>query len=463
LSNGTQIKYFIDNKNLKNIQSCTLRFQLQNNGTDSQVVPVPYWFDRIEIYDRFKGDLIARYYSDALFTMLNVIDQDKVEQWAKLGAYDSDNYGKDSKTHNATDTKYYYLPLVASVFEGMVLDMSSVNTELEIRMHPKSSGPFTNGSSSKLYEVAGLFDVECADKEGMKAHHKLVSTHFVHHHYLDVQQYIVPGEVLNASTQYEFDLDQFNHKSAALLCVIKPTGATNADNGRQQYMDLVDGSVDVIGVSGDSLYGHGRNVKADYLRYIIAPQFVGSKFFNQAAVYPIIFGDLGKALVGSVDGYHTFTGEKQRLQINTPALGSGSVVTITSNSIPDAGSYFVSYKGTVQRIPYDATTAGIEVYINGIPTIVKDDLKVTVVNSFDSGAPCTISIFTKTGQPAEDVVKYFNVWTDATTAGTPVQVTENLVDGTSGWINGTYDVFIYSLYFRDIAQHHKEFVVTDLK
>ena len=126
------------------------------------------------------------------------------------------------------------------------------------------------------------------------------------------------------STKYEFDLDQFDHVSAAVVVLIRPTNPTNQYNAFQEgVLDLYDGQLDHLDVSGTSLYGDGRQVKADYLRKIIAPKYASSQFYGKRLYYPVIFGDLTAAYHGSIHGSYKFDGSKQRLSIETPAVGNG--------------------------------------------------------------------------------------------------------------------------------------------
>ena len=222
LTNGSQIKYFLEADAVRPIKSVTLRFHIRMDTADDELAPVPYWFDLIEIYDRHTGQQFSVAYNDTLFAFMNVIHQDQLEQWQDLANYDAQGFTRSRKVQKTGDTRYYYLPLVASMFEGMHLDMTSISTDIEIRLHPISGGPTINGVGTPvLLEVAGLYEVEMTDEINQRAHKSFLNSHVPIHYYLDTQQYVETGVTMNASTKYEFDLDQFNHLSAALLVVIR--------------------------------------------------------------------------------------------------------------------------------------------------------------------------------------------------------------------------------------------------
>ena len=112
LTNQSQIKYIVDSDSMKSVQSITLRFQVRANGGSIHLAPTPYWWDRIEFYNRHTGDEICRVYNDALFVMLNLVDQDQLEQWDNLVNYDASSF-TESKSYTREQasgtTRYYYL------------------------------------------------------------------------------------------------------------------------------------------------------------------------------------------------------------------------------------------------------------------------------------------------------------------------------------------------------------------
>lgn len=464
LTNGTQIKYFLKSDAVRTIDSTSLRLRIRMDGGDGVLAPVPYWFDRIEIYERHSGVLLFRAYGDALFLLLNIVEQNHIEQWASLTNYDPNTYNKSLKTHSDGETRDYYLPLVASMFEGMHLDMGTITSDLEFRLHPASGGPLISGAGTpKLLEVAGVYEIDHEDDSSQHAHASFLKGHVPIHYYLDIQQYVEVGRIMNNSTRYEFDLDQFNHLSAGLVAVIRRTGAANVDNGNQKYIDLYDGSLDVTNSTGKSIYGGGREVPADYLRNIIAPKYVNSQYFGQVAMYPIIFGDLNKALAGSVHGSHKFNGDKQRLVINTPpSAGVAANVVITQSAAADAGTATISYKGSQVQVDFNAPANSIGVGVTRMQSFEREGLVATAVEDFSNANNVVITITKASGQPVY-LESPITVSSNLTNAGSPVGLASVWTPGSNGWVSGvSYDVTIYSLYFRSVHQENGRLETNEL-
>jgi hypothetical protein len=280
------------------------------------------------MHDRRKGMEIARYYADTLMLMLASVTQEQSDAWARLVNYDPDTYqtnGNQPLVQTAGTTRYYYLPLVANVLEGFGLDLATIDSDIEIRLHPANDGPLNGvvsaGADPQLTELAGIFGEHAPDVISQNANNRFMAKHVKVHNYLDTQQYVIPSRQMEPSTTYEFDLDQFDHCSAALVLHIAGTApaVTNANGISGNYDNLRGGTIDILGVSGDSLYGKGRAIQTEYLKDIVVQQHFGTSFIRSGGVHVIPFGDFGGALHGIKDGYHKFDGSKARLEVTTPA------------------------------------------------------------------------------------------------------------------------------------------------
>lgn len=324
LTNGAQIKYYLEADTLRHIQNVVLRFRVRIETANGVLVPTPYWFNRIEFYIRKNGKEISRAYADNLMLLLTAVDQEQSDAWATLCGYDPLTYLGDGSVIVAGTTVERYLPLPANVLEGLGLDGNTMDSDIEIRLHPASAGPLDGalsaaGSVPKLLEVAGVYGEELPDAISDNASRSFLARHVNAHNYVDFQQYSIPSRTINASTKYEFDLDQFDHDSAGLILCILPVGASNATGDAQAYQSLGSGNLDVLGVSGESEFGGGRAVRADYLKNIVVSNDWPSSFIAKNNMYIIPFGDIAKALHGSVDGIMHFDGTKKRLEVTTPA------------------------------------------------------------------------------------------------------------------------------------------------
>jgi hypothetical protein len=209
------------------------------------------------------------------------------------------------------------------VLEGLQLDLGSIDGDL-IRLYPIPGGPLDGvnsvaGASPQLLEVAGIYQEEKPDVISDNAHRAFLANNAMSHIYLSSQQYLQPARTLNANTAYEFDLDQFDHLSAGLVVIFRRSNRANATNDFQVFGTLGDGTIDVLSVAGESVFGGGRAVRADYLKDIINAKDWGTDYFRQNFAYLIPFGEFDKALVGAVDGLLDINGQKMRLRIETPS------------------------------------------------------------------------------------------------------------------------------------------------
>ena len=144
IHNGSQIKFYLEANTCRIIKSCKLRFKILLSlvgGLTSNYPPTYNWFDRIEFYIRDSGVEIGRIYSDVLSMFVNSGDE---KEETKLNYFV--NQSKDyapltnnniSKRKNIPLEQYFYLPLDASFFTGMDIDLTSIKSDIEIRLHPR--------------------------------------------------------------------------------------------------------------------------------------------------------------------------------------------------------------------------------------------------------------------------------------------------------------------------------------
>jgi hypothetical protein len=310
------------------------------DNANGVLLPTPFWFDRIEFINRKSGEEISRYYGDNLMLLLTSVPTELSDSWALLCGYDTYAYGANGVVVNAGTTVERYLPLPANFVENLGLDMSMVDFDIEIRLHPRNGGPLepsasAPGATPLLTELAGVYDEERPDAVSHRAHVQFRQKHLRVHNFLDSQQYVVTGRTLNPSTNYEFDLDQFMHSSACLvLCItpqVDPITLTTPLPG--EFASLGDGSIDVLGVSGDSQLGAGRSIRADYLKNILVQKEWPSSYVGRKNQYIIPFSHITKALHGVIDGVQRFDGSKMRLAVTTPSNWVSGVYDVTIYSL----------------------------------------------------------------------------------------------------------------------------------
>lgn len=455
LVNLSQIKYFLESNNARNIDKLDIRFQVTVSGGPIKLPVVSKWFDRVEFYIRDSGKEIGRLYNDVLHVMVNSEDDDVQRLYATTYnqslCYDRNQ--EDNKV-SQNGQQYYYLPLSRSFLKGMDLDLQTICSDIEIRFHPSNIMAQFAGSLS-IDEVAGLIFENHPDVENDIAYKDFINRHVTQHSFTDSQQYIESSNTLNASTRYEFDLDQFDKPSSALLVCIRSTTNTND----YQCMDLYNGTFDLIGVSGESLYGGGREVSFEYFnKHIISEQY-GNNFFDTTKMLIVPFGNLKDSLSGTSHGLHHFDSTKKRFRINTPAVGTFETYNAVFSASAATYTVRVSYATSYCEFLGNATDAQITLSVSNM--LSSYGLKCEV--DITAGPPYQIlfTISTLNGQPIKldenKLVVSMPYNTGATTFNSVTRV-----QGVNGWINGTYNVVIYSLYHRNIFQDGRNLVVMDM-
>jgi hypothetical protein len=320
---GSTFKYILEQNSAKTIKNLVWRFQITEQGTGATTLaPTPYWFERIEVYDRHTGNEIARYYGDNLFWSVSLLDQQDINRLTPYMNLDG------SVSQTAGSTRYYYLPMIASWSDNFDLDLSSLNHELEFRFHPKT-GIIRSGSTDIVCNDVSLVAEEvkfCSDGQAeVKA---FMTKHVKAHNYLVPQQYIKTGQTMNANTKYTFNLDTFHHKSALIQFCIRASDA-NLNGDIVNYEDLSDGLIDLVTQSGESVYGNGSALVADYAKDILGTRHYNNAFYDDNNVYSIVFcDDIGSAFDGKIDGYYTFRGQKDQLEITTPSTWTNGVYEV---------------------------------------------------------------------------------------------------------------------------------------
>ena len=220
-------------------------------------------------------------------------------------------------------------------------------------------------------------------------------------------------------------------------------------------MDLCDGTWDVVGVSGESLYGNGRPVVNDFFRDFHITRNVGNDYFSKTKQVLIPFGQPLKALQGVTHGYHTFDGSKKKLQINTPSAGTSQAFTLTVSEQSEFFKTWVFSFNGFSIVCYDPTvddTYTVDdakaLWESTLNAVLKNyNLKV-VVNFVNNVATITVSDLN--GQSTKNIKLSASCATQLTP---PENQFVQSVSSVPGWVNGSYDVTIYALIHKVFKQH----------
>jgi len=503
LNNTAQFSFIVENDAAGLIKDAVLRFQITVTGEEGQFMPVPYWFDRIEWYDRHSGQEIARYHGDAMFWLLQTMNKDALELLEGPVNFDAKTGKESSYKQQVGETKNYYLPLPHTWLEGFDLDLSLLRGDLEVKFYPKGDIKVNPASTAvvALNEIRWIGGSEMFSQMSriQFRRSKALATH--QQNYIDIQQYTDAGRALTSGTEYTIDLDQFHHESGGVLFCIRQT---DRNVGALRTVPLGPrGTIDHENVHGRSMLGDGTPIDEQYARTFINPLLWPQSFCKYNSVYLIPFScDMPGVLSGEVDGWHEFRGDRERLRVVT-----GAAPTMTSYQIaPSTGAFSagtgnrVTYKGDstpvfdYAAISYDGLTA----LINALPSVIADNMEVQLYNWTDSSSDVGLPIvaaseikvrvyergtyirYTAAGVspvwdavPAQDSgqpfqlkgsgLLYFEEANQSRLATAPVSLAlGNVVQGVPGFVPGTYQIDVYSMYYRYIHQHNGRLEMQDL-
>lgn len=464
LSTGSQIKFYVEANTCRIVKRAKLRFQIGLSvvaGQISDYPPCAYWFDRIEFYIRDTGVEIGRLYSDVLHMISNQYEDDKKfnYHYNQSNSYNTlTNY--DSKRQSSPVDQYFYLPLDSSFMTGMDLDLSTITTDIEIRLHPKK---LTLNPNDSLKEIALIIDEVYPDAVSHNSHMRLIKNHVISHTYLDTQHY-QELKTLAASTKYTFDLDMFHKKAGAILVCIRPQNYNGVE-----CLDLGDGKIDIVDVNGSSILGGGRSIVYDH--YIDQNIAWANDYFKKTKQLLISFTNPKKILNGVLHGYHQFDQSKMKLEITTPP--AQTVDTYIDYHIravfdPSVLVFRFTYKNKRSpNIPHAATVDQIRASWNSLMN--EFGFQCTgVSNTFTNITNPQFIIKTMTGQNITkndfDEIPSLEIFSTNTNSWQPYQLITNQVSSTAQWssVPVPCEINIYSLQLKIIEQNGSNLSVFDL-
>lgn len=456
LSNGTQFSYILQRNSLRVMHNPLFRFKITASSSWIKVAPTPYWWQRIENYSRSNNQVeLCRTYNDNLMIDLSsVVDDTQLQYWQDLCNFNSTYY--DGKRQEAGTSRYYYLPLIASMYDLAEIDESSFsNADIEWRFYPQNGILVAGSGTYTLDEVALICEEEIPDSVSQLSLNNLMTNYVKATNYLVPVINTVTNTTMNQSTTYYYGLDVFNHRSSFMVVCIRPTSPSNTGNGFMNFADLSGGSMDVVSPANQSLLGGGTPVAADYLRLVEAGRQFNSNFFKDNCVYPIVWcNDVLSAYAGRSEGYFLFDSTKNQLAITTPGAPTNEVQTCTFSIAVTAGTFKVAWKGVQSTVlQYNDTPTTIQTAIQAIQTVIDAGINVVVNQTPSANTSLTFTITGKSGQP---IALYSNFEVSSALTGASsaaVSASVALTTGSvPGWLNGNYDLQIYSYHLSQIRQ-----------
>lgn len=473
LVNVRRVQFVLNENTAHLAKDCILRFRISCSGGTGRLVPAPYWFTRIDFRDRGTDADCNYIYPECLMVYLGCERNEVLRQWAKKLGFNPRTLWKGEPIA-AGESRYIYLPLPAFwAAAGAHLDFTEdLGSSLEIVLQTTGvviADTISGTPVISMDELVLMIDSEVPSVGDKLAHQDLLRSYIPEMQYIDQQLVEYPSQSLAASSIYNWKVDQFTSKSAALVLAITPS-ASAASFGRLKYASLDGsgsgaGSIDLIGPSNEQLIGSGSSSPpAEYFRSVLNSRWSGDILGDNYALYVIPFTtDLDEALRGAVKGFFAFDGSSYTVRFQTPSAGTAGVVSFVQSAAADAGTFKLGWTdpgsgitSLTNELAYNASAATVKAAFEALESVQQAKILVTFNQAFSAGATVTMTV---TGLNGEAVSLNNNLplfVSELTNGGnnTTCAISES-TKGIPGWAAGTYNVLIYNLYYRLIRKRPK--------
>jgi hypothetical protein len=462
------ISCVLDGGKMGLMRDLVARFRVSVTSHAARIVPTPFWFSRIEVLTR-DGKELQRVQCDSALAMLAMQSGDAVRAQADAMGWDP---ARMFKTHPQAvgESRLYHLPLKVFWSTGLHYNDQvdgAGGRGFEIRFYPMGQiwsagigGSPVISLDSLVFEVDSVF----ASPEEKKAAIDLRGLGSGAANFLDCQLVPFQSQTLNAATNYTFQLLDLKNKSAGLLITIQSTSGSNNNLAQQNWVSLDgagsgEGLIDLQNPMNESLFGGGTALPASYFRRVMGASWFCPQFVEGYAGYLLAFADDIHAGLhrGEFTGLHQFDGSAFQLALTTPAAGTSEVQTLTlSAGTAASGTYCLGWTDPVSGITsfttplaYTATASTIQTAFNALESVQQQ--KFTVALSGDITTSPTATFTALDGSPINMKGNLIQVSNNTIATSAPANLTISVARttfGVPGWVNGTYNVNVYSFNYR---------------
>ena len=263
----------------------------------------------------------------------------------------------------------FYLPFVGSWIENANLWFRNIEGDLIMDLFPSQNIKVSGNGSVDCNDISFIIETESLTDEDLAVQEKFYAKVPSEINFLDVTPVNFYNQKLSAASQNKLELDSLRGEYAFLLVCIRAVGATNQNEGLQNYVGLgPNGSIDILDPGSKSILGSGQSIDETYLRNFVYPQHWSNDLNSQKNMYYIPFGGDGRsALSGARDGSLYFDGSRYYLSLTPAQVGVSRKQLITSSAA--VGTGFVQYEFDGKKtkpIAVDAVAQVVEDALNNL-------------------------------------------------------------------------------------------------
>lgn len=447
--------YLLHSSSVNFVTDVQITETVRVNTSASELIPQPLRYEYIQFFpDKTKSTTttaIQTLYGDILYYLYTLIPLEQREELAIAAGFTKD-WTIDTSTAliQPTVSRQTIMPINGLyMYANDGQDMQSMMEDVRIEIHTRPSIIAVNSAgtaTTTLMDMRMVYNnklhTSSSNKMGRELNTRSIDDYECN--YLDWINCSNNAQILNASTQALIPMDNMQNKSTAcILIAIRASATAVANYGLMQTLDLANGLIDFQEPGGQSVFGGGTPLQANYFKYVVNPSQVPGENTNMN-YYLIPFCDNFKEAVrGIMNGYIAIGNEKYNLALTPPAAGTSQVQTFTSTAALTGGYIVFEFEGSFSApVIFSSTVAQLKTAFEAMDSMRKHPgLAVTFNAQFDAGAAVTVT-FNDTNYHALIHI----IGSGLISAGPVTQypVTTISTPNVKGWTNGTYAVSIYA-------------------
>ena len=267
-NNGSKFSGMLQAGAFTKLKSATLKITIENRGVPTQLAGLPYWFDRIEMRSANGSKHLGTVYNDNLaFNLGSLLSEQQLK--SVLPSANMDQNFEPLRAILSNETKTYYLPLVGGFLDTADLYWKNIQGDFFIDFFPSRDirTTYQNNSDIDCLDMCLIVQTEDLDARDNMTHQKFHSNTISTSRFLDVIPISFYNESLVANQEKKLELDSVSGNVAGFVMYVKETGATNLNDGNNQYVSLgKNASLDLLDSGSQSLWGNGVSIPAEYLK-----------------------------------------------------------------------------------------------------------------------------------------------------------------------------------------------------
>lgn len=477
LCNGTaETRFVFDGSAVDSCKQLLVRLQVSVSGSTSRLLPTPYWFSRIELHYRGSGStLIQRWYPETLLLAMAARPPSDLQALAK-------SIGVNGKTfwagepHGVGVSKYYHIWLPMFYETGLHLDgkLDLGGTQLELRFYGNGGIVASGGGTVSADVVDLLIESDIATEMDKKAHIDVVRKYVQGAVFTDPVQLVQSGQTLNAGLNYEFSLEQYSGKCAALVVCIGSNIATTGQAASYACMNYLSldgngsgaGKLDLIAASGEQLSSGGTPFESALHRSWLGTKWFNQQFLQNYGIYVMSFArDLTATMFhGVIDDYWPADGSQYRLRISTPTASTSEVQTITSSASASGGSgtFKLGWSDPVSGLTswtadlaFNASAATMNTALAALESVIQSKIIITMAGTFATGTSVTATVTDFAGAGVDlkgNTILCLSQMNTSAPAAISISSIARTTPGNPGWVNGSYTVQVFGLMIKRVGK-----------